>query len=181
MPLAISLLLAAQLALAPAPARQAPERLVAPTGQLDLIPVGIPAERIDLASERLVVLQTNEFWWDRDINADGRLGFVVSVFDIETGSLVTAYEKIRFLSITDPLTDTYNRTYINNRLPEEIAEALARGDRVELRGFGAFSTKHRKARQGRNPRTGAPVDVPEKFVPFFKAGKGLRERLNADG
>jgi len=61
---------------------------------------------------------------------------------------------------------------------DEIATALARRERVELRGFGAFSTKHRKARQGRNPRTGASVQVPEKFVPFFKAGKGLRERLN---
>ena len=61
---------------------------------------------------------------------------------------------------------------------DEIAQALARRERVELRGFGAFSTKHRKARQGRNPRTGASVNVPEKFVPFFKAGKGLRERLN---
>ena len=62
----------------------------------------------------------------------------------------------------------------------EITDALAKGDRVELRGFGAFSVKHRKARKGRNPRTGAPVNVPEKNVPFFKAGKGLRERLNAD-
>ncbi|PLX34799.1 MAG: integration host factor subunit beta [Hyphomicrobiales bacterium] len=61
---------------------------------------------------------------------------------------------------------------------DEIAAALSRRERVELRGFGAFSTKHRKARQGRNPRTGASVSVPEKYVPFFKAGKGLRERLN---
>lgn len=64
---------------------------------------------------------------------------------------------------------------------DEIAQALARRERVELRGFGAFSTKHRKARQGRNPRTGASVNVPEKYVPFFKAGKGLRERLNTGG
>ena len=61
---------------------------------------------------------------------------------------------------------------------DEIAEALARGDRVELRGFGAFSVKQRDARQGRNPRTGAAVDVSEKSVPFFKTGKQLRERLN---
>ncbi len=61
---------------------------------------------------------------------------------------------------------------------EEIAAALARGDRVELRGFGAFSVKERPARTGRNPRTGAPVDVAKKFVPFFKTGKELRERLN---
>ena len=60
----------------------------------------------------------------------------------------------------------------------EITDALARGDRVELRGFGAFSVKTRDARTGRNPRTGEPVDVPEKTVPFFKAGKELRERMN---
>jgi len=61
---------------------------------------------------------------------------------------------------------------------DEITSALARGDRVELRGFGAFSVKKRDARQGRNPRTGDAVDVTEKAIPFFKTGKQLRERLN---
>ena len=61
---------------------------------------------------------------------------------------------------------------------EEITAALERGDRVELRGFGAFSVKERPARMGRNPRTGEPVQVDQKFVPFFKTGKELRERLN---
>ncbi len=61
---------------------------------------------------------------------------------------------------------------------DEITNALARGNRVELRGFGAFSVKHRDARMGRNPRTGEPVQVDEKFVPFFKTGKQLRDRLN---
>src|SRR5262245_45307874 len=61
----------------------------------------------------------------------------------------------------------------------EIVDALARWYRVELRGFGAFTVKHRAPRQGRNPRTGATVSVAEKFVPFFKTGKDLRERLNA--
>lgn len=61
---------------------------------------------------------------------------------------------------------------------DEIADALARGDRVELRGFGAFSVRHREARRGRNPRTGDTVDVPAKSVPFFKAGKELRSRVN---
>ena len=61
---------------------------------------------------------------------------------------------------------------------EEITAALSRGDRVELRGFGAFSVKKRDARVGRNPRTGSAVKVPEKQVPFFKAGKELRERMN---
>jgi integration host factor subunit beta len=63
---------------------------------------------------------------------------------------------------------------------EEITGALSRGDRVELRGFGAFSVKHRPARTGRNPRTGATVQVEEKWVPYFKTGKDLRERLNKD-
>jgi len=61
---------------------------------------------------------------------------------------------------------------------DEISEALAGGDRVELRGFGTFSVRHREARKGRNPRTGEPVDVAAKAVPFFKAGKELRARVN---
>ena len=63
---------------------------------------------------------------------------------------------------------------------DEITEALTRGDRVELRGFGAFSVKHRPERIGRNPRTGEAVFVPAKSVPFFKTGKELRERLNEE-
>lgn len=62
---------------------------------------------------------------------------------------------------------------------DEITDALARGDRVELRGFGAFSVKHRDARVGRNPRTGEAVDVPAKRAPFFKTGKDLRDRMNS--
>ena len=61
---------------------------------------------------------------------------------------------------------------------DEITDALANGDRVELRGFGAFSIKRRDARVGRNPRTGESVSVEAKAVPFFKTGKLLRDRLN---
>ena len=61
---------------------------------------------------------------------------------------------------------------------DEIATALARGDRVELRGFGSFAIKHRDARTGRNPRTGAIVEVSHKVIPFFKTGKQLSEGLN---
>ena len=64
---------------------------------------------------------------------------------------------------------------------DEIIEAMARGDRVELRGFGAFSVKKRDARVGRNPRTGESVQVEDKAVPFFKTGKLLRDRLNGKG
>jgi integration host factor subunit beta len=63
---------------------------------------------------------------------------------------------------------------------DEISSALASGNRVELRGFGAFSVRHRDARTGRNPRTGEAVNVDAKHVPFFKCGKELRERLNGD-
>ena len=61
---------------------------------------------------------------------------------------------------------------------DEIISAMSRGERVELRGFGAFSVKQRQSRQGRNPRTGESVQVDEKHVPFFKTGKLLRDRLN---
>ncbi|WP_036557779.1 integration host factor subunit beta [Actibacterium ureilyticum] len=67
---------------------------------------------------------------------------------------------------------------IVNTIFEEIIEAMSAGDRVELRGFGAFSVKKRDARTGRNPRTGESVAVEEKYVPFFKTGKLLRDRLN---
>ena len=62
----------------------------------------------------------------------------------------------------------------------EIIDAMARGERVELRGFGAFSVKKRDSRLGRNPRTGEAVPVEEKHVPFFKTGKLLRDRLNGE-
>lgn len=62
---------------------------------------------------------------------------------------------------------------------DEITVALVRGDRVELRGFGAFSVREREARTGRNPRTGDQVEVPSKRTPFFKVGKDLRERINS--
>ena len=67
---------------------------------------------------------------------------------------------------------------IVNTIFEEITDALANGDRVELRGFGAFSVKTRDARVGRNPRTGEAVSIDRKKVPFFKTGKLLRDRLN---
>jgi integration host factor subunit beta len=67
---------------------------------------------------------------------------------------------------------------IVNTIFDEITGAMSRGDRVELRGFGAFSVKKRDARVGRNPRTGESVEVEEKHVPFFKTGKLLRDRLN---
>ena len=62
-----------------------------------------------------------------------------------------------------------------------MSEALAQGQRVELRGFGAFSVKQRPSRMGRNPRNGAPVRISEKRWPYFRIGKEMRERLNGPG
>jgi integration host factor subunit beta len=67
-----------------------------------------------------------------------------------------------------------------NAIFDELVEALRRGDRVELRGFGAFSVKLRGPRHGRNPRTGAVVAVAKKAMPFFKTGKEMRARLNRE-
>jgi integration host factor subunit beta len=84
------------------------------------------------------------------------------------------------LRIAEANPHLYQRDVENivNAILDEISGAMARGDRVELRGFGAFSVKARPARLGRNPRTGAHVDVDEKVVPFFKTGKDMRVRLN---
>ncbi len=86
------------------------------------------------------------------------------------------------LKIAERNPHLYQRDVENivNAILGEIVAALARGDRVELRGFGAFSVKNRPARTGRNPRTGESVEVEEKWVPFFKTGKELRERLNPE-
>lgn len=87
-------------------------------------------------------------------------------------------ELIQKISTANPHLYHRDVERIVNVVFEEIVDALVRRDRVELRGFGAFTVKHRGARNGRNPRTGASVSVSEKFVPFFKTGKELREKLN---
>lgn len=89
-------------------------------------------------------------------------------------------ELIQKISADNPHLFQRDIERIINVIFDEVIDALSRGDRVELRGFGAFTVKHRAARQGRNPRTGQPVFVDEKFVPFFKSGKELRERLNRE-
>ena len=62
---------------------------------------------------------------------------------------------------------------------DTVTKALKNGDRVELRGFGSFTTKLRNARIGRNPKTGDPVAIPKKKMPFFKMGKSMKERINS--
>jgi integration host factor subunit beta len=93
---------------------------------------------------------------------------------------MTKSELIQHLAERNPHLYQRDVERIVTTIFDEISNALSRGDRVELRGFGAFSVKHRPARAGRNPRTGAHVPVDQKSVPFFKTGKEMRERLNRD-
>lgn len=91
---------------------------------------------------------------------------------------MTKSELIQLLAERNPHLYMRDVEKIVDTIFEEITAALVRGDRVELRGFGAFSVKEREARIGRNPRTGTSVEVEAKRLPFFKTGKALRERLN---
>jgi integration host factor subunit beta len=91
---------------------------------------------------------------------------------------MTKSELVHRLSEANPQFYQRDIEVIVTAIFDEIAAALTRGDRVELRGFGAFSVKRRDARVGRNPRTGDSVSVAEKHIPFFKTGKHLRDRLN---
>ncbi|MCB1419923.1 MAG: integration host factor subunit beta [Notoacmeibacter sp.] len=96
------------------------------------------------------------------------------------GRNVIKSELVQIIANRNPHLFQRDVENIVNAIFDEITDALAAGNRVELRGFGAFSVKNRPARAGRNPRTGESVHVEEKWVPFFKTGKELRERLNAD-
>jgi integration host factor subunit beta len=89
-------------------------------------------------------------------------------------------ELIHRISAQNPHLYERDIEKIVDAILDEMVEALSRGDRVELRGFGAFSVKLREARQGRNPRTGAIVPVGKKAVAFFKTGKEMRVRLNRE-
>ena len=85
------------------------------------------------------------------------------------------------LKITSKNPYLYNKDVykIIDTLFNCVTKALKDGDRVELRGFGTFSTKIRNARIGRNPKTGEPVAIPQKKMPFFKMGKSMKERINS--
>ncbi len=91
---------------------------------------------------------------------------------------MTKSELIAEIALSNPHLRSADVETIVSTIFEQITLALAQGSRVELRGFGAFTIKQRDARTGRNPRTGESVQVEEKVVPFFKAGKELRERVN---
>ena len=92
---------------------------------------------------------------------------------------MTKSELIQRLAEANPHLYLRDVERIVTTIFDEITDALAQGDRVELRGFGAFSVKERGSRTGRNPRTGEAVEVPAKYIPYFKTGKQLREKLNA--
>ncbi len=96
------------------------------------------------------------------------------------GTAVIKSELVQRIAKRNPQLFQRDVENIVNAILDEIVGALARGDRVELRGFGAFSVKARQARVGRNPRTGQHVEVDDKVVPFFKTGKEMRERLHRE-
>jgi integration host factor subunit beta len=108
----------------------------------------------------------------------GRFGRLVAFMRGGATIAMTKSELVQRLADANPHLYQRDIEVIVTAIFDEIAGALARGDRVELRGFGAFSVKHRDARVGRNPRTGDSVSVAEKHIPFFKTGKQLRDRLN---
>ena len=87
-------------------------------------------------------------------------------------------ELVQKIAADNPDLSSKDVERLVNSFFNSIIDQLAKGGRVELRGFGAFSTRQRKARTGRNPRTGEAVDVPAKRVPYFKPGKDMRRRLN---
>lgn len=96
----------------------------------------------------------------------------------KVGQLMTKSELITYLAEQNPHLYQRDVERIVTTVFDEITSALCRGDRVELRGFGAFSIKQRGSRIGRNPRTGEAVQVVAKSVPYFKTGKNLRAKLN---
>ncbi|MDG6095713.1 integration host factor subunit beta [Acetobacter sp. AN02] len=91
---------------------------------------------------------------------------------------MTRSELVAKIAAANPHLQLREAELIVQTILDEISQALGRGDRVELRGFGAFTVKQRAARSGRNPRTGEAVEVADKAAPFFRAGKELRERVN---
>ena len=105
---------------------------------------------------------------------------VMLLFFLEASKVtrMTKSELIARLAEQNPSLYHRDLEQLVNTVFETITKALEDGDRVELRGFGAFSIREREARIGRNPRTGEPVNVEAKRMPFFKMGKGMRERLN---
>ena len=97
---------------------------------------------------------------------------------MSANSSITKSELIARLALRFPQLAVRDTDFATNVILDEISAALVRGQRIEIRGIGAFSLVYRSPRIGRNPKSGAQVQVPEKYVPHFKAGKDLRERVD---
>jgi integration host factor subunit beta len=104
---------------------------------------------------------------------------ILATFRTPSGFTVVKSELIDRISVQNPHLYRQDAEKIVNAIFSMITAAMARGDRVELRGFGVFFVKLREGRTGRNPRTGASVSVPQKGVPFFRTGKEMKSRLNS--
>jgi integration host factor subunit beta len=104
---------------------------------------------------------------------------ILAIFRTPSGFTVIKSELIDRISVQNPHLYRQDAEKIVNAIFSMITAAMARGDRVELRGFGVFFVKLREGRTGRNPRTGASVSVPQKGVPFFRTGKEMKSRLNS--
>ena len=91
---------------------------------------------------------------------------------------MTKSELIEMLAAKQPQLDHRDVELAVKELLEQMSTALYSGERIEVRGFGSFSLHYRPPRVGRNPKTGSAVHVPDKYVPHFKPGKELRERVN---
>ncbi len=100
---------------------------------------------------------------------------------LKTGASMIKSELIAKLAAENPHLTQRDVERVVGVILDRMTDALVQGGRVELRGFGAFSVRSRPARAGRNPRTGAAVEVRAKAVPFVKHGQELRERRNANG
>ena len=121
---------------------------------------------------------TGLFWQGR-LTVVGQFG-TLTVHNARRGATIamTKSELVQRLADANPHLYQRDVERIVTNIFDEISKALGKGNRVELRGFGAFSVKHRDSRVGRNPRTGTSVEVAEKAVPYFKTGKQLRDQLN---
>lgn len=113
-------------------------------------------------------------------NGNGWRATPEPISQFQTGGAMIRSELIQKIAEENPHLIQRDVDRIVSTIFDEIIDAMARGERVELRGFGAFSVKKRDSRIGRNPRTGESVPVDEKHVPFFKTGKLLRDRLNGE-
>jgi integration host factor subunit beta len=157
-------------------------------GRADLANFILDARRLADSRESDSVLAARREFFLSYSNSSGSRGGILRLYSLnQSCSRKAALGGRGFMirseliqKIADENPHLYQRDVerIVNTVFEEVTGAMARGDRVELRGFGAFSVKKRDARIGRNPRTGETVHVEEKHVPFFKTGKLLRDRLN---